>query len=491
MSRRGLLKSAAALGAGAMLPGVLRAQTGAGGGGGSGGAPGTLRASGRAKNVIFMVSDGMSLGALTLGDLWIRRTREGRAAIGGWWAELLERPGTRRALQRTSSLDSIVTDSAAAASAWGCGEHVNNGAVNVRPDGSQMLPILVHARQHGKRTGVVSTARVTHATPAGFYSNSPRRDYEGVIARDWMEREIDVALGGGARFFPESLLGKHPGVRVVRTSAELRAAREEKSDGRLLGLFDDDHVPFVIDRAPTVPSLVEMTAAAIERLERGNEGFVLQIEAGRIDHAAHNNDATALVAEQVEFEETIGAVLRWMEGRDDTLLVVTTDHGNANPGLTLYGEEGRKGFEALGVKRGSFDMVYDRWKLVRPAAARIDAMPGIVEDVLKIELSEVEKRMLRDVINEQQVMPFANANVWTSVLGGIMAQRTGVSFMSKNHTSDHTEFTAFGPGSEGVHGLMEITEGHRLMVEALGLGPGRMLEGMTEKFRMPTPPKPD
>jgi alkaline phosphatase len=480
----------AALGAGAMLSGVARGQ-GAGDARGPSvdGAGASKHANGQAKNVIFMVSDGMSFGTLTLGDLWIRRTRKEREKIGGAWAEVWNTPGVKRAVQRTSSLDSIVTDSAAAGSAWGCGEHLNNGSINVRPDGSQVLPIMLKAKQHGKMTGVVTTARVTHATPASFYANSPRRDYEGIIAGDFMQRGIDVGLGGGERFFPASLLAKFPDVKVVRNAEELRGA--QGSAGRLLGIFAQSHVPFVIDREATVPGLAEMTKAALARLEKGERGFVLQIEAGRVDHAAHNNDAATLVHEQVEFEDTIRAVREWMKDRDDTLLVITTDHANANPGLTLYAEEGNRGFETLGKIRHSFDWIHDETKDIKNVAGRMAAFPKVVKEATGVELSNVEQRMLMDVLNEKPVMPFADSNIWPCVLGAILAQHTGVSFISHNHAADHTEFTAIGPGSERVGGVIENIDAHGMMVEAMGLGPVEMPEGMKEKFKMPKAPKPD
>lgn len=497
INRRELLRAGAALGAAVGLGGVAQARQ-------SGVPSAPVRPGGRARNVIFMASDGMSTGTLTLADMAIRRwgagERGGRGERGGGssvWVGLWGRPGVRRAMARTHALDSLVTDSAAGGSAWGCGSHINIGCINVMPDGRQLLPILVHARQHGKATGVVTTARVTHATPASFYANSPRRDYEGMIGAQLLERGIDVALGGGGKFIPESEIAKHAGVRVVRNAAELRGAGAE---GRLVGLFDHGHVPFVLDRDESVPGLVEMTRVALSRLGSRPEGFVLQVEGGRVDHAAHNNDAASLVREQVEFDQAVGAVLEWIGTRDDTLLIVTSDHGNANPGLTLYGEGGDKGFARLEKATRSFDWI-DAQALgtkgagggggVGGAAARAAKMAEAAGRASGYALTADDRRLLEECLQDHRTTGFREANHWPSVLGAILADHYGVAFASPNHTSDYVEVTAMGPGSEAVGGCIDNIELHGVMTAALGLGEGKLLPGMEEPMPLAKPIKPD
>src|SRR5207302_861017 len=106
--------------------------------------------------------------------------------------------------------------SAAGGSAWSCGLHINNGNINVTPTGQQRIPLFVQAGQSGKATALVTTTRVTHATPASFIANVPNRDMEKAIAQQTLERSVDVVLGGGAHYFPDALLERHKDVRVVR-----------------------------------------------------------------------------------------------------------------------------------------------------------------------------------------------------------------------------------------------------------------------------------
>jgi alkaline phosphatase len=483
--RRDLLKSGALLGASAALlgltpPPAARAQATAGAP-----APGPARAA--ARNLIVMVSDGMSAGTLTLADLHRRRVDNRQSA----WPALWSRPGVHRATMRTHSLNSPVTDSAAAATAWGSGRKVNSGAVNVLPDGSQLVPILLSAMQAGKRTGLVTTTRITHATPAGFIANVPARDMEDLIARQMLSRGVDVLMGGGSRHFPADLLAESPGVRVVRDASALAAAPR---DGRLLGLFADAHVPYVPDRAPGVPGLPAMARAALDRLHDAPEGFVLQVEAGRVDHAAHANDARALLAEQLEFDAAVESVVAWLDdsGRaKDTLLIVTTDHGNANPGLTLYTDRGHKALERLAQPAPSFERIEQILDKAPTRDAGAALLPDAVRQTLGLDLTPEHAAMLSGAALGRHVMPFSAMNAWTSVLGLILADSLGVSFISRNHTADHVELTAIGPGSQAVAGLIDNTDMHALMMSALAIPEGRPLPDMLEPVRPRREPKGD
>ncbi len=460
MDRRSFLRLGALAGAGGVLPSMAV------------GAPPRGEASprrGTARNVIFMVSDGMSFGTFSLADLACR-ARRGRASH---WASLFDRPGVRRSVQSTASADSLVTDSAAAASAWGGGRRVRNGSINVAADGRQSMPLLVRASQAGKATGLVTTTRVTHATPAGFIANVPSRNMEQAIGEQILERRVDVALGGGSKFFPAEALKAHPDVTVVADRAGMLAGKV--GPGRLLGLFASSHAPFELDRPEGVPTLAEMTAVALARLDAGAGGFVVQIEGGRVDHAAHSNDAPALVSEQLAFDDALGEVLRFVEGRDDTLVIVTTDHGNANPGLTLYNQESFDGMARLARARRSFEWIVGRLGAGADQAARA---PGLIEEATGIALKEDDRAILTRAVEGRRVAPFAALNNATSVMGGLLANYFGVGFVSGNHTADDVELTAFGPGSERLTGAIENSAVHDLVCEALDLPPGKLLPGM-------------
>lgn len=185
-SRRDFLKTGAlssfALGSGAIFNGCSPSSGGTGD-----------DITGTAKNVIFLVSDGMSMGTLSMADHMLRR-RDGRASN---WIKLYEEQRVKRGFMDVASNNSIVTDSSASSSAWGCGNRINNGAVSMGPDGETYQTILETFRDAGKATGLVTTTEMTHATPAGFATNVPSRYMAQEIAQQYLEREYDLLLGGG------------------------------------------------------------------------------------------------------------------------------------------------------------------------------------------------------------------------------------------------------------------------------------------------------
>ena len=416
------------------------------------------------RNIVFMVGDGMGQGVITLSDIMHKLQDRGPTN----YQKIIENHAFTRATCMTHSADGWVTDSSAAGSAWGIGEHINNGAVNFTPDERTPEPILVTAKNAGKMTGLVTTTRVTHATPASFIANVPKRDMEDQIARQLLERRVDVALGGGRKHFPDELLAEHKDVTLVTNKTELKGA---PSDGRLLGLFAHGHCPFSLDRPETCPPLSEMARAALNRLDRAPEGFVLQIEGGRIDHAGHNNDAGSLVFDQMAFDETIGAVLEWAKGRDDTLIVVTADHVTANPGLTFYAKTGKRSFKRLESTQHSFDWIADRYS---EGDKTLDRFVSIAQDATQIELTSDDRACIeRSLIQKQQVDPFNVANGAWMVMGSVLANHTGVAFLSPNHTADYVEVHATGPGSEALPSFIDNIHLHGMMLAALGVSANR------------------
>jgi len=260
-SRRKFIKLSGLAGAASLLPGsqAVAAAKAAG--------------TGQAKNVIFLVVDGMCNGTLGLAHHWKLRHAGERLQ----WMQLFDHPQLHRSLQDTASASSPVTDSAAAASAWGSGQRVMNGAINFDSDGKPLKPILSYAKAAGKKTGLVSTCRITHATPAGFTVNVPQRDLEDAIARQYLERGVDLLFGGGTRHFVQKqedgsvvdVLAQfqEKGYRIVRDRTELRRAGKAQ---QLLGLFADSHIPYAIDRRNDpalsgIPDLPDLARRVAER----------------------------------------------------------------------------------------------------------------------------------------------------------------------------------------------------------------------------------
>lgn len=186
-SRREFLKGVGLLGASATVIGHQAVAV----------SPQKPQSLGKAKNLIFLVADGMGTGTLSLANHWKLRAK-GEPLH---WMQLYNTPGFHSSFQNTASASSPVTDSAAAASAWGSGQRVNNRSLNTSVDGQPLVPLYDYAKKAGKKTGLVSTCKVTHATPAGFAASVLHRDMEDAIALQYLEKGIDCMLGGGRHHF--------------------------------------------------------------------------------------------------------------------------------------------------------------------------------------------------------------------------------------------------------------------------------------------------
>src|SRR5690606_33789868 len=202
----------------------------------------------KAKNIIFIVSDGMSTGTLNMADLLLQR-KEGRRST---WLKLYEDNQAIRALVDTSSASALVTDSAAGSSAWGGGVRVPNGSLNVNADGSYNKPILQKFKAAGKAVGCVTSVQITHATPAGFCVNSKSRNDQPGIALQYHDLRFDVMMGGGLEFFSadkredkQDVFQKFRGSGfAVALSRDQLLATPAGEGQPLLGVFYEGGLPF-------------------------------------------------------------------------------------------------------------------------------------------------------------------------------------------------------------------------------------------------------
>jgi alkaline phosphatase len=415
-----------------------------------------------AKNVIFAVSDGMSTGVLDLAEQFSRLVR----GKGTRWVSLMKDPRVVAGLQETHSLDSPVTDSAAAAAAWGSGCRGFNGMINEFPGGRQLVPIAKLLKDKGKSVGFVTTATVTHATPAGFAACVPLRSMEHEIARQYLAAGIDVILGGGRQFFEKTaeqtdLLKAYgaAGYSLAGNRAEMEAA----NSGKFLGLFHRGHLPYTIDTNNLsaadnpFPTLEAMTRKALRILAKNKEGFLCQIEAARVDHAAHGNDAAGLLWEQLAFDDAVGAALDFASENGETLVVVLSDHGNANPGLNGCDEGYKKSgqfFRQLTEVRASAEEIA-AWiraegeglpaaGFVRGFQARAGFAPSPGEREILIEASREDAKPANWS---------SRLSNFSGLYGQISGNHNGIGWTGVAHTSDHTLLTATGPGQELFAGL--------------------------------------
>ncbi len=422
-------------------------------------APGALP-----RHIIHMVSDGTSSGTLTLADHFSRLQR-GR---GLRWLELYRRPEAAPALVNMRSLNSLVTDSSAASSSWGSGSRVVNGVLNQLPDGRDLLPLCSLFDELGWKRGLVTTTEITHATPAGFATNASSRGSSDDLAQQYLERRIDVLLGGGRQFFdPTKRKDKRDlhaafrtvGYTVMNKAAELDAA---PASGRWLGTFAASHLPFTVDHLADrdlqtkVPTLARMTERALDRLGR-EDHFLLQVEGGRVDHGAHACDIVAAVRDAVAFDEAIEAVLEFQRRTPGTLLVITTDHGTGNPGLngtgSAYKESSPMFANTLKAHRSFEHMEADLKK-----ATTVASLQKLLRDGTGYKAPEAKLVQLLPFIEKKGYTLYDQLNSVSAQLGQLMGNHYGVGWSSGSHTADYVPLVAVGTGAERFRGFIQNTD---------------------------------
>ena len=300
------------------------------------------------RNLVFMVSDGMGPTSLSL-------TRSFQDLLPGTSPRgLLHLDRHLVGSSRTRSTSSLITDSAAGATAFSCGIKSYNGAISVLPGHDACGTVLEAAKRAGYMTGLVVTTRITDATPACFASHVNTRGEEDRIAEQEvgehpLGRVVDLILGGGrCHFLPNSTDGscraddkdvvaiaKDNGFHYVSDRAGFDALDQGRSvKFPLLGLLAERDIPYEIDRRDVnevYPSLDEMARTALRALSdatrHSEKGFFLMIEGSRIDHAGHANDPAAQVHEVLGYDKAFESVLRFLDD-DDTegVVVSTSDH---------------------------------------------------------------------------------------------------------------------------------------------------------------------
>ncbi len=307
------------------------------------------------RNVIVLVPDGCD-GSIQTVARWYK---------GGGLQ--LDRMGSAAATVHMAN--SVITGSAAAATAFATGHKTTARFIGVGPRREDLLTglaptaapyapvasILEAARLAGKATGIVATSRVTHATPAAFASHVHDRGLDNEIMEQMVYNNIDVVFGGGARHlipsgnvyatsFGDRWHGQRADGEDLMAVLQSRGYRFVDSkdgmagvtSGKVWGLFDDSHMDPDIDRGnlhPSQPSIAEMTRKAIDILSQDNDGFFLVVEGSQVDWAGHNNDPIYMVTDFIAFDDAVKVACDFAERDNHTLVLAFPDHNTG--GLTI------------------------------------------------------------------------------------------------------------------------------------------------------------
>jgi alkaline phosphatase len=423
---------------------------------------------GEAKSAILLIGDGMSLAQVYSAQIFAEEVL-GESLVMPTIADT--------AVTRTHSADSMVTDSAAAGTAIHSGLKANNGSINVLPAGEWAYTIGQAAQAADKSVGVLSTARMTHATPASVYGHDADRDAENLFAEQMVEFLPEVALGGGARhFLPD---GKREdgrdlidemvaaGYTNVTDASELAAVDTEATD-YLLGLFTDSHMSYEIDRvnqAKNEPSLAEMTAVALDILDNDPDGFFASIEAGRIDHADHDHDIAGSVWDTIAFDEAVKVALDYAAEHPEVLVITTADH------------------ETGGLSLGHGTEYFTTFPNIEGVTCSLASLAGMIgEDPdntvalaegCGLVLGEDHVAMLSEhppEAEEVEGVDIGYAYNWGHyVLALAEAEMAGIEFGPWAHSGLPVITYAAGPGADAFNGTIDNTELIQLVADVIGV----------------------
>lgn len=433
----------------------------------------------KAKNAILFIGDGMGISTITAARIYDGQKR----GESGEENQLSFEKFGNLALVKTYNTNAQVPDSAGTATAIHSGAKTRIGVLGIGPEAEKgvcadalahPLPLLgEEVKRRGAALGIVTTTRLTHATPASVYARSADRDWEADnqipadqqgkgckdIALQLAEADFDVALGGGTsvmfgrerggrRGAPAADLpgdwSQRTGGTVVRTSADLARAPKDKP---VLGLFSSGHMTYMAERKPDSPepTLTEMTAAAIERLKAHPGGYYLMVEGGRIDHAHHDGRAGYALEEAVEMARAVQYVVDNTDPAD-TLIMVTADHSHV---FTIAGYP-QRGNDILGL-------------VVPPKGNGEDGGDG-------------SSPLLAADGKPYTTLGYANGPGAVGHLNGRPDPQTGlaarqqslVPLASETHGGEDVALFATGPGAEQVRGVIEQNVIYQIIRKALG-----------------------
>ncbi len=456
----------------------------------------------KAKNIIFILGDGLSVAHRTAARIMSKGMTEGKAN-GRLSMDDLE----HMAFVGTSATDAVATDSANTMSAYMTGHKTAVNAIGVYADRTPdslddpKVETLAEAvrRQTKKSIGVVSTAEIEDATPAAVVAHTRKRGDKEQIVGMLLDVKPDVVLGGGSAYFlgkdvPGSKrkddkdyikLFQEAGYTLATSKTELATATGTNT-GKILGLFHTGNMDTTLDREflkkgtvdkfPDQPGLVDMTKAALGELSKNQEGFFLMVEGANIDKMSHPLDWDRAVIETIELDKVVGVAREFAAAHPDTMIVVTGDHTH---GVSIIGtvDDEKSGTE-MREKVGT----YASAGFPNYTDENGDGYPDKIDVSRRLFLSANNGPDHYETFRPKMDGPFVPAiqnekkeyianEAYKDVPGAVFVQgnipKEGDSGV---HAVDDVVLQSTGPGSEGFKGYMEESDIYRVLADALALG---------------------
>ena len=448
----------------------------------------------QAKYIFFLIGDGMGEAHKQLSEEYLRYISDNSSLA------LSLNNMDVNTMVSTGSANAEITDSAAAATALATGVKTNNGMISQDPDGQSLTTLLEAARDKGYATGVVTTTGVTHATPACFYAHNDYRLHEADIALQLLDSDIDFIAGGGLSFFlpaqiPDSMLALGPDARGMDIFTERTDGQNlidgfaekgyemfigpggvdefmtyaPKAGDKVFAPLTYNYFPYEIDRlaqGTSLPGLSDITRQALRLLCLDEDGFFLMVEGGRIDYAAHNNDALGVIYDTLAFDNVVKVALDFYEAHPyETLIITTADHETG--GLTLQDLDFESVEEVSASYGDGFAPLYDSQKSFDEFIAGVNSLGFYPNEDELDDLSEVYSQTL--------LAEYSEGTIDTAIaleLNEILNKRIGTVWTTDYHTSAEVALGVIGVFSEKFADAQDNTDIANTLAQILGVSIG-------------------
>lgn len=448
------------------------------------------------KYVFYFIGDGLGPTQRMAAELYYKME------VGNPEARLVMNTFPNSALVTTYSDNTLITDSAAGGTALACGYKTTNGYLAKLPDGTDIKTLAEAAKESGYAVGIVTTTRLTHATPASFSAHNPDRNAADEIAVDQADSGFDFFAGGGYRYFvaPDNALGlkskRKDDVDVVKmftdqgyktfvgdsTRDAFRAYKPAKGD-KVFAALTYSHLPYEVERRNSslqenkLPSLSELTEKAVETLEVQDKPFFLMVEGGRIDHAAHAHDIKSTILDTIAMDEAVKIAYDFYRKHpEETLIVTAADHetGGAGLGISMDSKGYFLNLKALdNVKVSAEDNLNGFYNKLAGKEADLDkrhaAFINYVEEEWGLtDRTPSEDKVLMDAmlvqdknqsLDKKDKVLFGYSYTPTMVaVTDLISQRSRVFWTSYVHTGTFIPASAIGVDAGRFSGFMDNTD---------------------------------
>lgn len=414
------------------------------------------------KYIFYFIGDGMGPSHVLGTELYLGELQ----GVIGRPQKLRFTQFPQSAFVTTFSASNGVTDSAASGTALSTGSKTKNGRIGVDSDGKELNSIAKEAKEAGMAVGIATTVCINHATPSAFYAHNVDRNNYNDIAQWMLTAGYDFYAGGDAKCSKDErkeLYGKaeKEGYTIARGYVDYKA---KASDAKKMMLYQKnvaDEIPYTIDRTTEDLTLAQITEAGIDFLsDKSKKGFFMMIEGGKIDYAAHNDDAAAIFHEVMDFNNAIEVAYEfYKKHKDETLIIVTADH---ETGGMVLGYSGAYKLNLKAMERQKVSVV----KMIDILQAEKETTWGHIDTLLETFMGATATT--RGNKEEKVTLDYDLAKKLSFEAMHKLNREALISWASYNHSGTFVPLFSIGRGAEEFHGVIDNTDIPRILRELKG-----------------------